>query len=76
MLSEITPNTQKQVDLFIETVQAEDSNLMSVLDKVNRRYGLGTIKISSQDAGGQWGMRQERKSPAYTTEWDQIPNLF
>jgi len=73
MLSEITPNTQRQNDLFAEPEQAEDSKLMAVLDRVNQRYGRGVLRISSQDAGEEWGMRQERKSPAYTTCWDDIP---
>jgi len=73
MLSEITPNTQRQNDLFAEPEQAEDSKLMAVLDRVNQRFGRGVVRISSQDAGEDWGMRQERKSPAYTTCWDDVP---
>jgi len=73
MLSEITPNTQKQNDLFAEPEQAEDSKLMAVMDRVNQRFGRGVIRISSHDAGEGWGMLQERKSPAYTTCWDEIP---
>jgi len=73
MLSEITPNTQRQNDLFAEPEQAEDSKLMAVLDRVNQRFGRGVVRISSQDAGEDWGMRQERKSPAYTTCWNDVP---
>ena len=73
MLSEITPNTQRQNDLFVEADPAEESKLMAVLDRVNQRFGRGVIRISSQDAGEEWGMRQERKSPAYTTCWVELP---
>ncbi len=73
MLSEITPNTEMQNDLFAEVEQDEDSKLMAVLDRVNRRFERGVVRISSQDAGEKWGMRQERKSPAYTTCWDEVP---
>lgn len=75
MLSEITSNKQGQDDLFAEAEQAEDSKLMAVLDRVNQRFGRGVIRISSQDAGEEWGMRQERKSPAYTTCWDELPEI-
>ena len=74
MLSEITPNTQRQDDLFAEADSAEESKLMAVLDRVNQRFGRGVIRISSQDAGEEWGMRQERKSPAYTTSWVELPS--
>ncbi len=73
MLSEITPNTQRQDDLFAEAEPAEESKLMAVLDRVNQRFGRGVIRISSQDVGEEWGMRQERKSPAYTTCWVELP---
>ncbi len=73
MLSEITPNTQAQADFFAEVEQAEESNLVAVLDRLNQRFGRGVIRISSQDAGAEWGMRQERKSPSYTTNWSELP---
>ena len=73
MLSEITPNSKRQEDLFAEAEPAGESKLMSVLDRVNQRFGRGVIRISSQDAGEDWSMRQERKSPAYTTSWQEIP---
>jgi DNA polymerase V len=74
MLSEITPNTQTQNDLFTDAEPAEESKLMGVLDRVNQRFGRGVLRISSQDAGEAWGMRQERKSPAYTTSWGELPS--
>ncbi len=73
MLSEISPNSKRQEDLFAEAEPAGESKLMSVLDRVNQRFGRGVIRISSQDAGEDWSMRQERKSPAYTTSWQEIP---
>lgn len=73
MLSEITPNTQRQDDLFTQSESTADTKLMSVVDKVNGRFGRGAVRISSQDAGEEWGMRQERKSPAYTTGWNELP---
>ena len=73
LLSEITPNTQRQDDLFAEAEPAEESRLMTGLDRVNQRFGRGVVRISSQDAGEEWEMRQERKSPEYTDCWDEVP---
>ena len=73
MLSEITPNTQTQNDLFASVESTPHSSLMSVAHEVNARFGRGAVRISAQDAGEEWGMRQERKSPAYTTRWDELP---
>lgn len=51
--------------------------LMGVMDALNLRYGRGTLKLA---AGGieppgeraRWAMRQERRSPAYTTCWEDM----
>jgi DNA polymerase V len=72
MLSEISPISHYQADL-LEPALASDSRLMGALDKLNERYGRGTVKVSTQGAYKSWQMRQERKSPSYTTDWHQIP---
>jgi DNA polymerase V len=72
MLSEISPVTSWQGDL-LEPETTSNTNLMQVLDRLNGRYGRGTVKVSTQGAFKTWQMRQERKSPSYTTDWDQLP---
>ncbi len=73
MLSEIAPLNVQQEDLFAASEQEGGAELMQALDKLNARYGRGTVKISTQEGGADWGMRQERMSPAYTTDWDGVP---
>jgi DNA polymerase V len=72
MLGEITPVCQYQAD-WLEPTQASDTRLMHALDSLNQRFGRGTVKVSTQGAHKGWQMRQERKSPSYTTDWDSIP---
>lgn len=50
---------------------------MGVLDELNQRYGRGTVNLASAgvQAKGErasWAMRQERRSPAYTTCWEDM----
>ena len=47
---------------------------MQTLDALNQRYGRGTVKVSGQGAFKGWQMLQERKSPNYTTCWEEVPN--
>jgi DNA polymerase V len=57
-------------------VEARDrARLMSALDTVNAKYGRGTILLASTrpTAARPWAMRQERKSPNYTTSWEDMP---
>jgi DNA polymerase V len=72
MLSEISPVTRQQGDL-LETALAVNQRLMQALDRLNERYGRGAVKISTQGVYKEWQMRQERKSPCYTTRWDDLP---
>ena len=55
---------------------AEKTRLMTALDTINRRYGKGTMKMASAGLDGDrrvWSMKQERRTPAYTTNWADIP---
>ena len=72
MLSEISPITYRQVDL-LEQVPRVNNKLMLALDTLNQRFGRGTVKVSMQGAFSDWEMRQERKSPNYTTAWGEVP---
>ena len=43
---------------------------MQALDDINLRYGRSTVQLASAVLEGQnrvWSMRQERKTPGYTT---------
>ncbi len=50
-----------------------NGKLMPALDTLNQRFGRGTVKVSTQGAYQDWQMRQERKSPNYTSDWDEVP---
>lgn len=46
---------------------------MSVLDRVNQKYGRSTIRLAAEGYSKPWDMRAELKSPAYTTRWSDVP---
>lgn len=72
MMSEISPIAFYQAD-FLEPAVSSDTRLMKALDSLNERYGRGTVKVSTQGAYKSWQMKAERKSPNYTTNWDELP---
>ena len=50
--------------------------LMSAIDGLNDRYGRGTVQLASAgvtDARRAWSMKQERRTPRYTTRWHEMP---
>ena len=47
--------------------------LMDVLDRVNARWGRDTLFPASAGIARPWDMRQTRRSPRYTTSWEELP---
>ena len=58
--------THVQGDL-LEATHVDKHKLMEALDNLNARYVRGSVKVSTQGAYSGWQMKQERKSPNYTT---------
>jgi DNA polymerase V len=53
MLLDLQDGGVEQGELDIEAELQEGSHLMSVLDKLNDRYGRGTVALASADVRGQ-----------------------
>ena len=54
---------------------APRQRLARVLDELNHRYGQDTVFLASAGLGGRarrWSMRQQRRTPRYTTHWDEL----
>lgn len=69
---------QQELELGDDAVVHErrQARLMRALDAVNDRFGRGTLTLGSaglcQEPGRRWAMRQERRTPRYTTCWDEL----
>ncbi|WP_417882055.1 DUF4113 domain-containing protein, partial [Xanthomarina gelatinilytica] len=46
--------------------------IMNVVDRLNKAYGNNKIKFGSQSLGRQWKMKQEKLSPRYSTNIQEI----
>jgi DNA polymerase V len=81
MLLDLQPDSMLQGELDLEDENtgeelADKTLLMTALDTINHRFGKGTMKMASAGLDGErrvWSMKQERRTPAYTTNWDDIP---
>ena len=79
MLLDLAPDHRVQGELDLEDDSAEvveRGKLMKVMDGLNNRFGRGTVHVASSghdDPHREWGMRQERKTPHYTTNIHDIP---
>ncbi|BEV70931.1 MULTISPECIES: Y-family DNA polymerase [unclassified Paludibacterium] len=73
MLLEIRPATRLQYDLFAASPDPRRQQLMQTIDQINRRHGHGTLRLAAEGLSTDWHMRQNQRSPCYTTRWDQLP---
>jgi len=84
--------TQGELDLFAEpgdpsavlaeaTTRATAANarLMSAMDALNQKFGLGAVGVASglqrEQGGGRHAARQARRSPRYTTRLEEIATV-
>jgi len=72
-LVDITSNAHRQVDMFTPGQTARDDTLMGVIDKVNQKWGRGTLFLAAEGVHRSLAMKQNRLSPRYTTSWSDIP---
>lgn len=72
MLQGIQSDQVWQNDLFAPEPDPVREALMQTLDRVNRKYGRGTVKAATELLGSRWQMKQELRSPRYTTCWEEL----
>lgn len=80
MLLELQPDSVQQGELDLEAAEQgggpDKGKLMGAMDLLNRRYGRGTVLVASTGLEGdrrRWSMKQERRTPQYTTRWEDMP---
>jgi len=72
-LGELTPANQVQRDLFINPHDQEKARqLMRVVDTLNRQPLSRTAHCAAEGLRQPWQMRVQRRSPRYTTRWDEL----
>lgn len=68
---------QCELDFCFQSKES-NINLMQAVDEINDRYGRNCISVASTGVSNSqrsWGMKQGRKTPNYTTNWDEVPTV-
>ena len=78
MALDLRPASHQQYSLFVEDilVASKKENLVKVVDSLNEKYGVGTLYMAACRAQLAWNDRKDRKSPAYTTSWQELPIVY
>jgi DNA polymerase V len=69
---ELVPAEKAQYNLFDSENRARNSQLMQVVDKVNRSFGKDALRFALQGFGARWKLRQLKLSPCYTTRIEEV----
>ena len=72
MLSGIVPDANIQGNLFVPKQNNDKRMLMSMLDNVNFAMRDDMVKFAASGTKRDWKMRQELRSPRYTTRWEEL----
>lgn len=74
IVSELSAANAVQGNLF-EMVNPRKKEVGLVLDSLNARFGKQKLRIAAQGFGKTWHLKQEKRSPCYTTRWDNLLNI-
>ena len=72
MLSGIVPDMSIQGNLFLSGTKNCERKLMDMIDNINFSQRDDVLKFASSGTTRDWKMRQELRSPRYTTRWDEL----
>jgi DNA polymerase V len=73
LLTELSPASVVQTDLFSNLAQQERRGaLMRTVDRLNQRFGAGTVFCAAEGIEKDWQMRATLRSPGYTTRWGEL----
>ena len=74
MLTLLSDKQARQASIFDNLVVTQRSTkLMAALDTINRDHGHGMVRSGVSGFTQRWAMRNENRSPRYTTRWDELP---
>lgn len=74
-LIDIRPKQFWQYDLLNQD-KPSTQEMMNIVDKVNARYGRGTLVLARAAREQKFKMKQLMLSPQYLTQWNDIPVIL
>jgi len=72
MLSGLVPDKTLQGNLFVPASKNNGRMLMDMMDNINFSMRDDILKFAASGLERNWKMRQELRSPRYTSRWDEL----
>ncbi len=76
MMPDLVPASRAQLPLPFDGDQAAAKAAIDrLVDSINQRFGRDTVTFGSMGTAKKWRMRQEKRSPRWTTQWSELPKV-
>ena len=74
---DLSSDSHIQTTLFDYEQQKNSKEIMLVFDRINQRFGSNSVRYAATGStrNQKWKTVAERRSPSYTTNWDQLPKV-
>lgn len=72
LLDDLLPIEDRPATLF-DAMRPRSAQLMSALDQINDRFGKKTLVVASEGLERSWRLREDHRSPRYTTRIADLP---
>jgi DNA polymerase V len=73
--SAIIPAGEVQYNMYTDYKGEKQTELSGLMDKINSRYGKGTLRVAAEGYEKAWIMKQDYLSLCYTTRWSDIVKI-
>jgi len=70
VISGIEPQAMAENSLFTEDTRTQSLSFLE--DEINKKFGRGVLRHGATLGEKKWQERKERKSPNYTTSWQEM----
>ena len=68
----LTPAASVQGDLWTDPDTPKSKSLMRAMDRINADHGRDTLILTASGRKQPWRLKAERRSPRFTTDWDEL----
>ncbi len=73
MLTGLSSAGIRQQNLFFRSEEEQVSPVMEAVDRINDKWGRDTLRYGCTGLRREWSSKRLMKSPAYTTDWGELP---
>ncbi len=75
ILLDLKRESSEQQDLFLKVDALKRRKLMHVLDECNQQFERNALHFASEGYYDHWRMKQQTRTPRYTTHWHELAKV-